>query len=211
MLKLFVLSLLIVTLSSCRLDKVDEVGLKWTVVDSQLLEREAVKIITNANPYPEGFDTPLNEIRSERSRLAKLTSEIRVSEKKKCLLSKDNKSFDEVRDNGAVLRQWDRARYNNECVKKIESDELLKDLNQKLISIQKIEEYQREHNRNVSEKSRILAEKAIEYYSKNKFDLVIDKRAKIKFNPTGLSLDTTDAVLSVLTSSEWQSSVDKKI
>ena len=180
----------------------------WAVVDKKDIENEVFKRATIKNPYPEEISADQTILTKERKEVSRQINNIRSRLKRACAVKQNGEKKVPSKRSGspssgeplepAVYRLGRNNKfYDDDCIRKIESDPLLDDLESKKEKLDGIYAKQQSHYKTVRKFSKRYSQELIDDYAKSKFELVLDDNGKdILYNTSGLVLNITDALIS---------------
>ena len=183
----------------------------WAVVDKRDIENEVFKRATIKNPYPEEISQDQKILDKERKEVSRQINDIRSRLKHACAIKQNGekkepsskpsspRSGEPLDSAESVIYRLGRNNkfYDDDCIRKIESDPLLEDLESKKEKLDGIYAKQQSHSKKVREFSERYTQELINNYAKSKFELVVGDTGKdILYNPSGLVLNITDALIS---------------
>lgn len=184
--------------------------IKWATVDEYKIRQVIGDRFKDNFPYPQEINVDPNEIGRERAKLNQQISDITSAGTAKCreqTSPNNSRPRNEISSSHAYLTPpsieplqpytlQNISEYQN-CLSTLRSDQLISDLNEKLLKIEKIRTTREKHDRLVMEKLNTHIKSVItEYAKENNYDLVLPKNpGEIIYNKSKMTLDITEAIL----------------
>lgn len=164
--------------------------LKWATVDQSQIKQTLSRLILQDNPYPEDIYYDKNVM----SNKLKALKRGRRQEEMKCILP----------SNESKPTGYSASRYFNKqkelldpsCLKQKEISEFISSFNKQIIVQQGLIDRRNSFDKKIADMANTASIKAIEEYSKDKFDLILNaRRNNVIYNRGGVTLDVTGSVI----------------
>lgn len=203
--------LVVILLGGCNEKGETRKPFEWAVVNESKIQNDVYRRVMLVNPYPQDIAMESSSLRKEQNRLSTLVRKIRSDLRRGCALSSEADSTKRDKTSGTTsssgsgalrypgTRFGGRGAYDENCLKKVESDSLLKDMMEKKKELDGIYKKQQEHAKKVREVAKRYTNTLIADYANSKYEIVVGGSGRtVLYNPNGLTLDITDALLMLI-------------
>ena len=206
MLKQFFLCCAVVGVSGCDVNLSSLRPVKWATVDVNELRGALKDVIAAENPYPEGLEA-VSERSVEFGRMRQQISTLERTASNNCRAKINPRGVQPIPPNimnGAEAFYKENYQRQNEvdngyqeCVRAIESDQLIADLKKKVDAYNKLYELKQNHDRDRMEKvERRVKDVVADYAKANNYELVVSESSTaVIFNSSEMVVDVTGGVL----------------
>jgi hypothetical protein len=182
-------------------EKVESDKLKWATVDQHQIKEKLSRLILQDNPYPEDIYYD----KSMMSNRLKALKNIKRQEEIKCLFPDSSNTDKTTGYSSSNYFNIGKQLLDPNCLSQKEISELLSSLNKQISEQQELIDRRASFDRKIEDMANVASIKAIENYSKDKFDLILDtRRNTIIYNRGGVSLDVTGSVIEYYENSQSQ-------
>jgi hypothetical protein len=170
---------------------------RWAVVDKNSIRNILMDLSKRQNPYPKEIDADDSELGLKSRKLSRQISSINTNSKKRCEKNNQLKSVVSERGDTLIMPPTTARSYDYECIRRIEKDQLLVDLEEKKSSIDRILRSRRNHDGSVRKLVDETLIEIIKKYTVDDYDLIISHQSgNVLFNRNGIIINVTDVVIS---------------